>query len=412
MAQIIRAAATTHVLTGFLGTVTTTVYAQPLYVVNGPGGAEAFVVATEDNHVTTYNATTGAVLWDQTPTVIGPYATQNPPGGSVGFEPHRHHGHAVHRHRLPHDLLRRDDDARQQRHVPPQGLRAEPGHRQGRAHLARRPRHGDLGLRLGHPEPARRAAVRRGVLYVPYGGYDGDGGNYYGSVVGFPLAAPQTATWWHTDGAKGGDLGAGRAADRRHVHLPRHRQHLGTNGTWGGGEAVIRLARGPRVLGKRPTTTPPPTGRPSTTATPIWAAPARSSSTCRARSTRTSSPPAARTATSTSSTATTSAASAGAPQVRRLGLADQGRSRCVHDGAWEPTWRCTSRGERQQVPGERGRDLVVVKITQNPVRRRPRGARRRAASARRALRRPTARPTPSCGTRAMRSTRGTATPAR
>ena len=27
-----------------------------------------------------------------------------------------------------------------------------------------------------------------GVLYVPYGGYDGDGGTYYGSVVGFPVA--------------------------------------------------------------------------------------------------------------------------------------------------------------------------------------------------------------------------------
>src|ERR1019366_759757 len=59
------AAATTHVLTSFIGMVTTDVYSQPLYVVNGPGGVEAFVVATEDNHVTTYNATTGAMIWDQ-----------------------------------------------------------------------------------------------------------------------------------------------------------------------------------------------------------------------------------------------------------------------------------------------------------------------------------------------------------
>ena len=78
------AAATTHVLTGFMGTVTTTVYAQPLYVENGPGGAEVFVVATEDNHVTTYDATTGAVVWDVGPSIIGPFATKNPPGGSVG----------------------------------------------------------------------------------------------------------------------------------------------------------------------------------------------------------------------------------------------------------------------------------------------------------------------------------------
>jgi hypothetical protein len=77
------AAKTTHVLTGFMGKVSTIVYAQPLYVERGPGGVETFVVATEDNHVTTYNATNGAAIWDTGPSVIGPCATMNPPGGQV-----------------------------------------------------------------------------------------------------------------------------------------------------------------------------------------------------------------------------------------------------------------------------------------------------------------------------------------
>ena len=79
------AAATTHVLAGFMGTVSGEVYAQPLYVENGPNAVEAFVVVTEANHITTYNATTGAVIWDTGPgpTTIGPYATKNPPGGRV-----------------------------------------------------------------------------------------------------------------------------------------------------------------------------------------------------------------------------------------------------------------------------------------------------------------------------------------
>ena len=68
-------------------------------------------------------------------------------------------------------------------------------------------------------------------------------------MVGFPVATPQTPTWWHTTAVAGRSLGAGRAADRRHVDLPGHRQHVGTNGTWGGGEAVIRLARGPTFSG-------------------------------------------------------------------------------------------------------------------------------------------------------------------
>src|SRR5580700_3235767 len=76
-------AATMHVLSGFMGTVTTNVYAQPLYVENGPGGNEAFIVATESNHVTAYNAATGAVLWDQGPAMYAPQVTGGLPCGDV-----------------------------------------------------------------------------------------------------------------------------------------------------------------------------------------------------------------------------------------------------------------------------------------------------------------------------------------
>ena len=57
-------AATMHVL-GFMGTVSQAVYAQPLYVENGPGGSETVIIATETNHVTAFNAATGAVIWDR-----------------------------------------------------------------------------------------------------------------------------------------------------------------------------------------------------------------------------------------------------------------------------------------------------------------------------------------------------------
>src|SRR5581483_4819556 len=57
-------AATMHTTT-FMGTVTTEVYAQPLYVENGPGGVPVIVLATEENHVTVFNASTGAVVWDK-----------------------------------------------------------------------------------------------------------------------------------------------------------------------------------------------------------------------------------------------------------------------------------------------------------------------------------------------------------
>ena len=44
-------AAGIHLDATFKGNVTGDVYAQPLYVENGPNNAEAFIVATESNHV-------------------------------------------------------------------------------------------------------------------------------------------------------------------------------------------------------------------------------------------------------------------------------------------------------------------------------------------------------------------------
>jgi hypothetical protein len=84
-----------------------------------------------------------------------------------------------------------------------------------------------------------------GVVYVPYGGYDGDGGTYYGSVIGFPVASPGTPTWWHTKAAKGGVWGPGALPTDGTSLFPITGNTSGTNGTWGGGEAVIRLAPGP-----------------------------------------------------------------------------------------------------------------------------------------------------------------------
>ncbi|HEY6459447.1 MAG TPA: hypothetical protein VIY73_04825, partial [Polyangiaceae bacterium] len=243
------AAATTHVLTGFMGTVTTTVYAQPLYVEDGPGGAEAFVVATEDNHVTAYNGTTGAILWDTGPTVIGPYATKNPPGGSVGpshigitgtpyidlasrtifFDAMTTPDNNASYHHMVFALSL--DDGSVQKNWPIDVNAAVSGF--------------DSGIQN------ERGALQflNGVVYVPYGGYDGDGGTYYGSVIGFPVASPGTPTWWHTKAAKGGVWGPGALPTDGTSLFPITGNTSGTNGTWGGGEAVIRLAAGPTFSG-------------------------------------------------------------------------------------------------------------------------------------------------------------------
>src|ERR1051325_5020959 len=46
--------------------------------------------------------------------------------------------------------------------------------------------------------------ILNGTLYVPYGGFYGDCGDYHGWVVGVPLADPQRVTAWRTRGRGAG----------------------------------------------------------------------------------------------------------------------------------------------------------------------------------------------------------------
>src|SRR5262249_43208476 len=58
-----QAATMTHRDLSFRVSVPGPVYAQPLYVTNGPGGAAAYIVATEQNSVIAIDASDGSQLW-------------------------------------------------------------------------------------------------------------------------------------------------------------------------------------------------------------------------------------------------------------------------------------------------------------------------------------------------------------
>src|ERR1700674_820068 len=58
-----KAAAATHRDKGFNAPLHGPVYAQPLYVSNGPGGKAALIVATEQNDVLALDAASGAQIW-------------------------------------------------------------------------------------------------------------------------------------------------------------------------------------------------------------------------------------------------------------------------------------------------------------------------------------------------------------
>jgi hypothetical protein len=246
------AATTTHV-TSYMGTISAEVYAQPLYVEDGPSGTEAFIVATEGNDLTALNATTGAVIWDVPPSTIGTATGSKLPGGTVGSKTVGITGTPFidKASRTIFFDAQTTPDNNVTFHHKVFAVSLDTG-----AVLPNWPV--DVSAVLsGTPAfdsgaQNQRGALQflNGVLYVPYGGYDGDGGPYYGSVVGFPVANPQKPTWWHTTAAKGGVWGPGALPTDGTSIFPVTGNTTGTNGTWGGGEAVIRLGAGPVFSGK------------------------------------------------------------------------------------------------------------------------------------------------------------------
>src|SRR5439155_21048264 len=64
----------------FDGTISGNVYAQPLYIENGPGGAAMIIAVTESNNIYALNATTGLVIWQRN---VGPPVTSGLPCGNV-----------------------------------------------------------------------------------------------------------------------------------------------------------------------------------------------------------------------------------------------------------------------------------------------------------------------------------------
>jgi hypothetical protein len=245
------AAATMHSL-GFMGTVSASVYAQPLYVEQGPGGQETILVATEENHLTAFNAATGAVIWDQGPTAYGqpvtgglPCERINPLGitGTPFIDPASpiNSGEGV----VYFDAMTTPDNNATAKHMVYAVSLAD-----GTV-LPDWPV--DVGARVDGFTPGwqkQRGALQlvNGVLYVPYGGLTGDcpkgAPTYYGWVVGVPVANPQNPSAWQTGAYKGGIWGPGALPTDGRSIFPVTGNTVGAS-SWSGGEAVIRLAATP-----------------------------------------------------------------------------------------------------------------------------------------------------------------------
>ncbi len=233
-------AAGIHADATFAGAVTGPVYAQPLWVQNGPNGNEAFLVATEQNHVTAIDAT-GNMIWDQT---FGTPVTGGLPCGNIN----------------PLGITGTPYVDTSSRTIYFDTMTQTGG---GPRHMVYAISLDDGSTKAGWPVDVNasitgfdsshqneRGALQLvgGILYVPYGGLDGDCDPYHGWVVGIPVGNPGAPQSWATTAARGGIWAAGSLpSDGTFVYAVTGN----TEGTsmWGGGEAVVRLSAGPAFSG-------------------------------------------------------------------------------------------------------------------------------------------------------------------
>ncbi|MGI8437797.1 MAG: dockerin type I domain-containing protein [Chthoniobacterales bacterium] len=221
--------------TNFAGTIVGNVYAQPLYVEGGPNNRAKILIVTESNNVYALDALDGSIIWQRN---MGPTVTAS------GFNPLGITGTPVV------DLASRalffdSITTGPKRYL--YSLNVDTG-----AINSGWP--ADLALAVpgfSASIQTQRAALglAGGIVYSAYGGYIGDAGNYHGRLVGVQIGDPSSVLNWATTASKGGVWGPGGVATEGNTAFVTTGNTSGTNGIWGGGEAVIRLQAGPVFSG-------------------------------------------------------------------------------------------------------------------------------------------------------------------
>jgi outer membrane protein assembly factor BamB len=242
-------AATMQLDATFRGAVDGNVYAQPLYVENGPGGTGAFYVVTESNNVYALDEQTGAPKWTR---------SLGNPAGSTGagcgdIFPLGITGTPV--IDLPSRTLFLDAVIGDRRSIAQHLVHAlsldDGSERSGWPLDTATVQFGSQAFDPVVQNQRGALIVVGGSLYVPYGGHAGDCNDYRGWVIGIPLTNPAGAQGWAT-GARGGGSWApsGLASDGVSVFAATGNT-FGAR-TWAGGEAILRFQPGPVFSGQAP----------------------------------------------------------------------------------------------------------------------------------------------------------------
>jgi hypothetical protein len=235
--------------TNFLGNVSGNIYAQPLYIEDGPGGKAMVITVTESNNVYSLDAANGSILWQQH--VGQPVPKANFPCGNI--DPMGITGTPVVdllSRTLFFDAMTTPDGGTTKRHLI-FALNVDTGTTNAGwpVDLNATVRFGTNAFNSTVQGERSALALLGGYVYSTYAGHAGDCGNYFGWLVGIPVSDPSTIHAWATSIRGGGAWAVGGIASDGVDPFVATGNTFGAS-TWGGGESIIHFTPGAAFSGQ------------------------------------------------------------------------------------------------------------------------------------------------------------------
>jgi hypothetical protein len=236
----------------FSGVISGNVYAQPLYIENGPGGQAMVIVVTESNNVYALNATTGNVIWQRN---VGAPSTAGQPCGNIN--PLGITGTPIvdlASRSLFFDAMTTPDGNVTKRHLV-FSLNVDTGATNaGWPVSVEGTTSGGVAFNSIVQNERGALGIVGDRVYVPYGGHFGDCGSYHGWLIGVKMSNPADVIGWATratggSATAGGSWAVGGVASDGINPFIATGNTFSTGGIWRGGEAIIKLQPGPTFTG-------------------------------------------------------------------------------------------------------------------------------------------------------------------
>jgi hypothetical protein len=181
----------------FKATFSGAMWTSPLYLEDGPANKGAFFAATTANTVYALDETTGAVVWM---TLIGPPAT-GPGVGCGDIHPIGILGTPVIDHATRTLYVAGNMGPGATTGFEVHALSVDDGkERPGWPVNLSKVTSGNLAFDAGAENQRGALSLVNGILYVPFGGHNGDCGPYHGWVVAIDTKTPTTVAAWASSG--------------------------------------------------------------------------------------------------------------------------------------------------------------------------------------------------------------------